>query len=167
MDLHVYNINAAIEILFNISIVFYIQKDKHNIWKVEQIFKIQQKMHIFALIKNRECLILLICVCVWFAYRVLKVLHTLRIKSNQWPRCSWVYPPEAGRSGCSEWARWIGRQLLWSIMIWTTREGKENGEVCNMDIRQSANICVRSNQLISRACNDTNRWTFPPPLLLH
>lgn len=62
MDLQVYIFNAAIVILFQISHV-----DKHST-EGGKILKIQQKMHIFAPIKNREFLFLLVCVCACFAH---------------------------------------------------------------------------------------------------
>lgn len=33
-----------------------------------------------------------------------------------------------------------------------------------MGLRQKAGICVRSNQLIARACNSGDLWTFPPSI---
>lgn len=46
------------------------------------------------------------------------------------------------------------------------RRERKAGRV-NTGTRRSANICVRLNQLIARAANNTDCWTFPHLLLLY
>lgn len=117
---------------------------KHRAWSVEK-YKGGQT---FALIKNRECLFLLVHLYFLTCYEYL--MHLPWRKTDRWPWHSWVHPLEVARSGCSERAGWIWQQLPRSIMIWTTRGGTESREV-SMGPRRNANICARSNQLIARA----------------